>query len=261
VANNTIVRVEHISKSFTAPAGEKDVVALDDVSLSIEAGDIFGIIGRSGEGKSTLVRCINYLERPTAGEVYFEGTAMSSLSRKELYATRRHMGMIFQQFNLLMQRNAVANVSYPMEIAGIDKKTRIARAKELLSLVGMGDKFKSYPAQLSGGQRQRVAIARAIALDPKVLLCDEATSALDPETTRGVLDLLRDINKRLGITVIIITHEMSVIKAVCRKLAILDEHKMVEEGTVTEVFEHPKSCAAKKLIHPFDDILEVSEDD
>jgi D-methionine transport system ATP-binding protein len=207
------------------------------------------------------VRCVNYLERPTAGEVYFEETAMSSLSRKELYATRRHMGMIFQQFNLLMQRDAVANVSYPMEIANIDKKTRILRAKELLELVGMGDKFKSYPAQLSGGQRQRVAIARAIALNPKVLLCDEATSALDPETTRGVLELLSDINKRLGITVVIITHEMSVIKEVCGKLAILDGHKIVETGTVTEVFEHPKSRAAKKLIHPFDAISEVIKND
>jgi D-methionine transport system ATP-binding protein len=225
-----------------------DSHALIDADLEIEQGEIFGVIGRSGAGKSTLVRCINFLERPSSGEVIFDGVRLSSLSSKELYQTRQSMGMIFQQFNLLAQRTALRNVCFPLEIAGWDKHKARGRAHELLELVGMGDKVGSYPAQLSGGQCQRVAIARAIALQPRILLCDEATSALDPETTRGVLALLADINERYGITIILITHEMAVVDRIASRLAVLDEGRIVEVGSVAEVFAAPKSEAARQLL-------------
>lgn len=234
----------------------EDTRALSDINLSIEEGEVFGVIGKSGAGKSTLVRCINFLERPTSGEIIFDGVRLSSLSKKELYHTRQSMGMIFQQFNLLAQRTTLRNICFPLEVAGWDKGKARRRAHELLELVGMRDKADAYPAQLSGGQRQRVAIARAIAAQPRILLCDEATSALDPETTRGVLALLKDINARYGITVIVITHEMPVIEQIATRLAVLDEGRIVETGRTSEVFTAPKSEAARRLlIHPEDGLI------
>jgi D-methionine transport system ATP-binding protein len=227
---------------------------LENVNLSIEKGEIFGVIGKSGAGKSTLVRCINYLERPTAGEIIFDGSSLSSLTPPQLYEIRKSMGMVFQQFNLMMQRTALDNVCFPLRIAGRSKQEARKRATELLELVGMPDKAGAYPAQLSGGQRQRVAIARAIALNPKALLCDEATSALDPETTRGILALLRSINEEFGITIVVITHEMHVVETICRRVAILDSSRVAETGTVTDVFSNPKSPAARKLVYPEDEL-------
>lgn len=232
----------------TYGAGDNEVHALTDIDLSIYPGEIFGIIGLSGAGKSTLVRCMNLLERPTEGKVYFDGMELAALSPRELREARRSIGMIFQQFNLLMQRTAIDNVCFPMLISGISKKEAKERACQLLETVGLADKKKSYPAQLSGGQKQRVAIARALAMNPKVLLCDEATSALDPDTTRQLLALLREINETLGITIIIITHEMRVIEETCTRVAIIDESRIAEIGDVREVFEHPKSAIAKKLV-------------
>jgi D-methionine transport system ATP-binding protein len=244
-----ILHIRHLSKTFPGVnKNDEPASVLNDVNLTIQEGEIFGVIGRSGAGKSTLVRCINYLERPTSGEIIFDGAKLSELSRKELYRARQSMGMIFQQFNLMQQRTALRNVCYPLEIAGRKKKEARARADELLSLVGMADHKNHYPSQLSGGQKQRVAIARAIALNPKILLCDEATSALDPETTGGVLALLRDINKRFNITIIVITHEMSVIESICSRLAILDETEVVEEGATEEIFANPRTDAARRLL-------------
>ena len=216
-----MIELKNVSKSFDTAEGKVD--ALKNVSITIEDGDIYGIIGMSGAGKSTLVRCINMLEKPTSGEVIVNGKRLDTMSPAQLRAARRNITMIFQQFNLLMQRNCLKNVCFPMELAGASKKDAQNRAKELLALVGLPDKAKAYPAQLSGGQQQRVAIARALATNPKVLLCDEATSALDPKTTRQILELIRDINKKLGITVVIITHQMSVVKEVCNHVAILDD--------------------------------------
>ncbi|MDD2503055.1 MAG: ATP-binding cassette domain-containing protein, partial [Clostridia bacterium] len=210
---NPVIRIEGLTKVFRGPDGEFS--ALEDINLEIFRGEIFGIIGMSGAGKSTLVRCMNFLEKPTEGTVYFNDQDLSTLSKNELYRVRQSMGMIFQQFNLLMQRTVLSNVCFPLEIADIDKNNARERAKELLSLVGLTDKTYAYPAQLSGGQKQRVAIARALATNPQVLLCDEATSALDPATTRDVLMLLKDINKRMGITIVVITHEMRVIEEIC----------------------------------------------
>lgn len=245
-----IIVTENLCKSFQGPRHGAENSVLRNINLSIGEGEIFGIIGRSGAGKSTLVRCINYLEKPTSGEVVFEGVRMSSLKKRELYRARQSMGMIFQQFNLLMQRSALQNVCFPMEIAGWSRAKARERAAELLDMVGMGEKAGSYPAQLSGGQRQRVAIARAIALNPKALLCDEATSALDPETTRGVLELLKDINRRFNITIVVITHEMQVIESIAGRVAILDGAGVAEVGAVTEVFTKPKSEAARKFVYP-----------
>ncbi|HHT17612.1 MAG TPA: ATP-binding cassette domain-containing protein [Papillibacter sp.] len=245
----TIVSLKNLTKTFPTADGA-GFTALKDISLDIKRGEIFGIIGMSGAGKSTLVRCINYLERPTSGTVLFQGKDLSQLSMPELYNLRQSIGMIFQQFNLLMQRTALQNVCFPLEIAGVEKKERIRRAEELLELVGLADKRDSYPSQLSGGQCQRVAIARALATNPQVLLCDEATSALDPSTTRGVLALIREINEKLGITVIIITHEMAVIEEICHKVAIIDEGRIAEYGPVSDIFTHPKSDAAKRLVLP-----------
>ncbi len=242
---NSIVQIKNLSKVFTT--ADSTVKALENINLDIEAGDIFGIIGVSGAGKSTLVRCINFLERPTAGTVIFDGQDLSAFSEKQIQSARRSMGMIFQQFNLLMQRTAIKNIMFPLEIAGISKADARKTAKKLLELVGLSDKEKAFPAQLSGGQKQRVAIARALATEPKILLCDEATSALDPGTTKEVLALLKDINERLGVTVIIITHEMRVIEEICNKVAVIDKNTVVETGLVADVFTKPKSDAAKRL--------------
>jgi D-methionine transport system ATP-binding protein len=246
MSEEPIIRIEHLSKIFDTANGK--VKALEDINLSIEKGEIFGIIGLSGAGKSTLVRCINYLEVPTAGEVFFEGRSLKSMSEKEQRKTRQSMGMIFQQFNLLAQRNVVRNVCFPLEIAGAEKNAARKRAEELLELVGLKDRMEAYPAQLSGGQKQRVAIARAIATNPKLLLCDEATSALDPNTTKSILNLLKDINRRFGITVIVITHEMAVIEAICDRVAIIDQSHIAESGSVSEIFAEPKSKIGRQLI-------------
>lgn len=224
--------------------------ALKNVTFSIPDGDIFGIIGMSGAGKSTLVRCINLLERPTEGSIQVDGVDLVTLSEGKLREVRREISMIFQSFNLLMQRNCLRNVCFPLELAGKSKAEARERALELLDIVGLADKAGAYPAQLSGGQQQRVAIARALATNPKVLLCDEATSALDPTTTNSILELIRSINEKLGITVIVITHQMSVVESICKHVAILDEGEVAEQGEVTEVFSHPKSSAARRLVFP-----------
>lgn len=243
-----MIEIKHLSKTFGVSGGTVD--ALKDITLTIPDGEIYGIIGMSGAGKSTLVRCINMLERPTGGDILIDGKNMTELSQKELREKRRDITMIFQGFNLLMQRNCLKNVCFPLELAGVKKAEAEKRAAELLELVGLGDKLKSYPAQLSGGQQQRVAIARALATHPKILLCDEATSALDPQTTQSILSLIRDIHDRLGITVIIITHQMSVVEQICTRVAILDGGEVAEEGAVSGVFSLPKSEAAKRLVYP-----------
>ncbi len=254
MAQTPIIQIKNLNKTFGA--GDGAVVALDDINLSISSGEIFGIIGLSGAGKSTLVRCMNLLERPTTGNVIFDGTDITSLSDKDLRHIRRSIGMIFQSFNLLMQRTALDNICFPLEIAGVSKKEARVRAKELLKLVGLSDKEKAYPAQLSGGQKQRVAIARALATNPKVILCDEATSALDPTTTQSILALLKELNQKLGVTIIIITHEMKVIEQICNRVAIIANSNIEEIGPVDEVFRHPKTLAAKKLIFPKGDVAE-----
>lgn len=243
-----MIEIKNLSKTFETADGK--VEALKDISLSIEDGDIFGIIGMSGAGKSTLVRCINMLERPTSGTVTVNGVDMGSLSKSALRAARREITMIFQGFNLLMQKNCLRNIMFPLELEGVPKKEAESRARELLKVVDLADKEKAYPAQLSGGQQQRIAIARALATNPKVLLCDEATSALDPTTTNSILSLIRKINEELGITVIIITHQMSVVESVCRHVAIIDGGVIAEQGAVGEVFSRPKSAAARRLVFP-----------
>ena len=253
--SNPIIKIENLSKVFRGPDGAFS--ALEEINLEINRGEIFGIIGMSGAGKSTLVRCINFLERPTEGTVYFYGLDLFQLKKKELYQIRQSMGMIFQQFNLLMQRTVLDNVCFPLEIAGIGKANAAGRAAELLAVVGLTDKTHAYPAQLSGGQKQRVAIARALATDPQVLLCDEATSALDPATTRDVLQLLKDINKRLGITIVVITHEMRVIEEICNRVAIIDRSRIVEVGRVEDIFTRPKTAAARRLVFPEEHSIEI----
>lgn len=243
-----MIELKNLSKVYKT--SEKEIVALDGINLTIQDGEIFGIIGLSGAGKSTLVRCINLLERPTGGEVIIDGKSLTELPRRELLKLRQQIGMIFQGFNLLEQRNVIKNICFPLELAGVKKSEAVKRATELLEIVGLGDKLKSYPAQLSGGQQQRVAIARALATHPKILLCDEATSALDPQTTQSILSLIRDIHDRLGITVIVITHQMSVVEQICTKVAILDNGTVAEEGAVSDVFSAPKSKAAKALVYP-----------
>lgn len=243
-----MIRIENLSKTFDGAGGR--VAALHNINLTIEDGDIYGIIGMSGAGKSTLVRCINLLERPTEGRVVIDGVDMTALSPAELRDARRSITMIFQGFNLLMQKNCLKNICFPMELAGVPKHKAVERAHELLDMVGLPDKAKAYPAQLSGGQQQRIAIARALATNPKVLLCDEATSALDPNTTHSILGLIREINKRLGITVIVITHQMSVVEEICSHVAILDNGEVVESGAVGTVFASPKSAAARRLVFP-----------
>ena len=243
-----MIEIKNLSKTFDTAGGR--VEALKNINLTIDDGDIYGIIGMSGAGKSTLVRCINMLERPSEGTVLIDGKDMGALSPGQLRAERRNITMIFQGFNLLMQRNCLHNVCFPMELAGVPKAEARKKAAELLELVGLAEKAKAYPAQLSGGQQQRVAIARALATNPKVLLCDEATSALDPNTTHAILELIKDINKKLGITVIVITHQMSVVEEICNRVAILDGGEVVEEGLVGTVFASPKSAAAKRLVFP-----------
>lgn len=243
-----MIEIKNLYKSFQTGSGE--VEALKNINLTINDGDIYGIIGMSGAGKSTLVRCINMLERPTNGTVEIDGRDIGGLSDSELRNVRRSVTMIFQGFNLLMQRTCLKNICFPLELAGVKKADAKKRALELLEIVGLPDKANAYPAQLSGGQQQRIAIARALATNPKVLLCDEATSALDPKTTHSILELIREINRKLGITVIIITHQMSVVEEICGRVAILDEGEVVEEGSVSEIFSNPKSKAAKRLVFP-----------
>ena len=243
-----MIELKHLGKIYRT--ADKEIVALEDINLTINDGEIFGIIGLSGAGKSTLVRCINLLERPSSGEVLVDGKSLTMLSRKELLKLRQSIGMIFQNFNLLEQRNVLQNVCFPLEIAGTPRQEARRRAKELLSLVGLSDRETSYPSQLSGGQKQRVAIARALATNPKYILCDEATSALDPNTTRSILELLRQINEELGVTIIVITHEMKVIDQICDRVAVIDHSHIAEEGKVSEVFTNPRSDIARNLIIP-----------
>ena len=252
-----MIEIRNLSKTFASPDGE--VRALENVSLTVGDGEIFGIIGMSGAGKSTLVRCINLLERPTDGQVLLDGVNVATLSPKELREKRREVSMIFQSFNLLQQRTCLKNVTLPLELAGVPKRRAKERALELLTRVGLPEKAKSYPSQLSGGQQQRVAIARALASDPKILLCDEATSALDPKTTSQILSLIREINRELGLTVIVITHQMSVVEDICDRVAILDKGTVAEVGKVAEVFSRPKSRAARRLVFP--DGFELNEGD
>ena len=245
-----MIEIRHLNKTYRT--ADKDIVALEDINLTINDGEIFGIIGLSGAGKSTLVRCINLLEQPSAGEVIVDGESITALPRKELLKLRRSIGMIFQGFNLLEQRSVLRNVCFPLEIAGVKKKEAKERAMELLSLVGLADRAEAYPSQLSGGQKQRVAIARALATKPKYLLCDEATSALDPTTTRAILELLREINESLGVTIIVITHEMKVIDQICDRVAVIDHSRIAEMGRVSDVFTSPQSDIARELILPQD---------
>ena len=243
-----MIELRNLSKSFVTADGPLD--ALKHVSLTIQDGDIYGIIGMSGAGKSTLVRCINMLERSTEGSVIWDGVDLGLLSKKEIRQVRRQITMIFQSFNLLMQRTCLENVMLPLRLNHMPRAEAKQRAMSLLETVGLPQKAGAYPAQLSGGQQQRVAIARALATDPKVLLCDEATSALDPKTTHSILELLRDINRKLGITIIVITHQMSVVQEICNRVAILDSGSVVEEGEVSEVFSNPKNAATKALVYP-----------
>ena len=240
------ILIQDVSKTFETKDGS--VQALKHVSLSIETGDIYGIIGMSGAGKSTLVRCMNFLEVPSEGKVLIDGKSLSEFSPKELRKEREKIGMIFQHFNLLMQKNVLENVCFPLYIQGKKKAEARAKALELLEIVGLADRAKAYPAQLSGGQKQRVAIARALASDPQILLCDEATSALDPQTTSSILELLQDINQKFGITIVIITHQMSVVREICTHVAIMKDGEVKEQGLVEEIFRHPKSQVAKELI-------------
>lgn len=243
-----MIQIENLSKTYKTSAG--GFTALWDVNLTVNDGEIFGIIGLSGAGKSTLVRCINFLEVPTSGKVIIDGDEMGTLSKKQLLIKRRSIGMIFQGFNLLEQRTVLKNICFPLEIAKVPKEQAVKRARELLKLVGLADKESSYPSQLSGGQKQRVAIARALAAETKYLLCDEATSALDPDTTRSILDLLKKVNKELGVTIIVITHEMKVIESICDRAAVLDGGNVAELAPVSELFANPKSDIARKLILP-----------
>jgi D-methionine transport system ATP-binding protein len=258
--SESIIQIQDLCKVFGSGASE--VVALEHINLDIHAGEIFGIIGLSGAGKSTLVRCMNLLEQPTSGTIVVDGQKLAwmepagdseklaLISEKELRLARRKITMIFQSFNLLMQRTCLKNVCFPMEISGVPKAQAKARAKELLELVGLGAKADAYPSQLSGGQKQRVAIARALATDPKVLLCDEATSALDPTTTASILSLLKELNQKLGVTVVVITHQMSVIEEICHRVAILDGGVIAEQGLVEDIFSNPSTDAARRLVYP-----------
>lgn len=251
--NNTYITLNAICKRYIAKNGT--VEALKNVSLFIPKNEIFGVIGLSGAGKSTLVRCINLLERPDAGEIIIDGENLLQLSKEELRLRRQKIGMIFQHFNLLEQQTVLSNVCFPLEIRGIPKRERQEKALELLEKVGLAEKAQCYPSQLSGGQKQRVAIARVLANDPDILLCDEATSALDPETTKTILELLKKIHDTMGITVIVITHEMKVIQEICSSVAVLENGEVQEVGTVSELFTNPKSSAARRLL-----LLEEKED-
>lgn len=252
-----MIELEHIIKNFHSDKKDKkdSIHAVNDVSLRINDGDIFGIIGFSGAGKSTLVRCINLLERPDSGSVKIDGVEMTELKPKELYKARTKIGMIFQQFNLMPSRTVMQNVAYPLR--GMTKEQIRARVRELLSLVEISDKENAYPSELSGGQKQRVAIARALANDPTILLCDEATSALDPQTTASILQLLKDLNKKLGLTIVVITHEMEVVKNICLKAAVMDAGKIIETGDVFEIFSNPKHTVTKNFVRTTSNLSKI----
>ena len=240
-----MIEIKKLSKTYSLSDGS--VEALKNVSLTIPDGDIYGIIGMSGAGKSTLVRCINMLERPTCGQVIIDGQDLTVMSEKELRALRQSITMIFQGFNLLMQKTCLKNVCFPLELAGVKKAEATKKAMELLELVGLQDKAQAYPAQLSGGQQQRVAIARALATNPKVLLCDEATSALDPQTTKSILHLLQDINKKMNLTIVLITHQMEVVKTICDRVAVIESGDIIEEGPMIDVFTNPQHPTTKEF--------------
>ncbi len=241
-----MIKLSHIVKTYDSPAGP--VHALKDISLEVARGEIFGIIGLSGAGKSTLIRCINMLERPTSGTVEVDGRDLTAMDGRELRAVRKKIGMIFQHFNLLSSATVYDNVAFPLRLSGTAEDTIRAKVTDLLGLVGLADKAHQYPSQLSGGQKQRVGIARALASDPSVLLCDEATSALDPQTTKAILRLIADINKKLGLTVVVITHEMQVIKDICDKVAVIDKGVIAEQGTVFDIFTEPQQPITKEFI-------------
>ena len=254
-----MIALQHVSKVFAGSDKTKQVHAVDDVSLTIQDGDIFGIIGFSGAGKSTLVRCINLLERPTSGSVEVDGQELTRMSAKELRQARKKIGMIFQHFNLMPSRTIFGNVAYPLRGSGLSKEEIREKVHSLLELVGIADKENAYPSQLSGGQKQRVAIARALANDPKILLCDEATSALDPQTTKAILRLLHHLNQTLGITIVVITHEMAVVKEICNRVAVMDHGKVVEEGTVFSVFATPKEPITRDFIKTTSNLQKIEE--
>ncbi|WP_312064922.1 methionine ABC transporter ATP-binding protein MetN [Pantoea septica] len=241
-----MIKLENITKVFQQ--GSRTIQALSDVSLHVPAGQIYGVIGSSGAGKSTLIRCVNLLERPTSGRVLVDGQELTALSERQLTQARRQIGMIFQHFNLMNSRTVFGNVALPLELGSLSREAIKQRVTELLELVGLGDKHDAWPANLSGGQKQRVAIARALASNPKVLLCDEATSALDPATTRSILELLKDINRRLGLTILLITHEMDVVKRICDQDAVISQGELIEKDSVSEVFSHPKTPLAQQFI-------------
>lgn len=246
-----MIELKNVSKVFSD--GTQEIVAVDDVSLHIDEGEIFGIIGYSGAGKSTLVRTLNGLEQPTSGSITVAGKELSHLSGKQLRQSRQKIGMIFQHFNILWSRTVVENIMFPLEIAGVPKKDRLERAQELVRLVGLDGREGAYPSELSGGQKQRVGIARALANDPDVLLCDEATSALDPKTTDDVLELLLDINRRLDLTIVIITHEMEVIRKICDRVAVMQGGRVVETGKTTDIFQNPKEKITREFIQQDED--------
>ena len=254
-----MIALQHVSKVFAGSDKTKQVHAVDDVSLTIQDGDIFGIIGFSGAGKSTLVRCINLLERPTSGSVEVDGQELTRMSAKELRQARKKIGMIFQHFNLMPSRTIFGNVAYPLRGSGLSKEEIQKKVRSLLELVGIADKENAYPSQLSGGQKQRVAIARALANDPKILLCDEATSALDPQTTKAILRLLHHLNQTLGITIVVITHEMAVVKEICNRVAVMDHGKVVEEGSVFSVFATPKEPITRDFIKTTSNLQKIEE--
>ncbi len=256
--NKNMIRLENVTKTFKVK--DNTVTAVDNVSLKISKGEIFGIIGFSGAGKSTLVRCMNLLEVPTSGSVYFDGNDLLKISDKELRNSRRKIGMIFQQFNLLEQRTVIKNVCYPLELEGINKNEARSRAEKLLEIVDLKDKKNAYPSQLSGGQKQRVAIARALSTNPQVLLCDEATSALDPITTKGVLSLLKKINREMGVTIVVITHEMKVVEQICDRVAIMNNGRVEETGPVRDVFLNPKTETSRKLVFSGEDRNDIKSE-
>ena len=246
--SESIIQIQHLNKTFGE--GPTAVHALEDINLDIRAGEIFGIIGLSGAGKSTMVRCMNLLERPTSGSVIVNGQEITKLKDKDLRKARQSISMIFQSFNLLMQRSALDNICFPLELIGVKRAEAVKRARELLKIVGLEERENAYPAQMSGGQKQRVAIARALATNPKVLLCDEATSALDPTTTLSILALLKELNQTLGVTVVVITHQMNVIEEICHRVAILDSGVVAEQGDVAEIFSNPQTDIGRRLVYP-----------
>ena len=252
-----MIELRHISKDFGT--GKHAVHAVQDVSLTVETGEIFGIIGFSGAGKSTLVRCINLLERPTSGEVLLDGQELTALPPKQLRQTRKKIGMIFQHFNLMPSRTVAGNVAYPLRGSGLSREQIAAKVQSLLELVGIGDKADAFPSQLSGGQKQRVAIARALANDPSVLLCDEATSALDPQTTKAILHLLRDLNAKLGLTIVLITHEMAVVREICHRVAVMEHGRVAEQGEVFNVFVDPRQDITRSFIQTTSNLQKVEE--